>query len=70
MNQKEIQHYAKTLNISAGKLPKDELIRQIQRAEGNFDCYGTATLGLCNQTGCAWRDDCLTTSVITDAVTP
>lgn len=68
MNHKEIRHYAKELNISAGKLPMDELIRTIQRAEGNFDCYGSATIGLCDQTACAWRDDCLPSSVSTEAV--
>ncbi len=35
-----------------------DLIRSIQRAEGNFDCFGTAN-GYCDQWGCRWRTFCL-----------
>jgi hypothetical protein len=34
----------------------------IQSNEGNFNCYGTASSGECNQTGCTWREDCFDTS--------
>lgn len=59
MTLKEIREIAKEKGVKAGKLKKDELIRAIQLAEGNFDCYGTAVAGDCSQTDCFWRADCL-----------
>lgn len=38
---------------------KMEAIRTIQRAEGNFDCYGRAEQAFCDQTGCLFRETCL-----------
>jgi hypothetical protein len=34
------------------------LIRSIQRAEGNLDCYRTGRQQ-CDRMNCAWRDHCL-----------
>jgi hypothetical protein len=34
------------------------LVRSIQRAEGNIDCYRRG-LRLCGRLDCAWRDHCL-----------
>jgi hypothetical protein len=34
------------------------LIRSIQRAEGNLDCYRTGRQE-CEQMNCVWRDHCL-----------
>jgi len=39
-------------------LSKAELIRRIQKAEGNFDCFGTA-IDYCDQFECCFREDCL-----------
>ena len=58
MKLSEIKKKAKKLGVKPGKMGKTELIRSIQRAEGNFDCFGTAT-DYCDQLGCSWRDDCL-----------
>ena len=41
------------------KITKCELIRTIQKAEGNTPCFGTAGDGVCDQTACCWRVDCL-----------
>jgi len=35
-----------------------ELVRLLQRSEGNFDCFATATSGECDQLDCVWREDC------------
>ena len=59
MNLKEIRDIAKKTGIKTGKLKKDELIRSIQRTEGNFDCFWTAVSGECSQLECLWREDCL-----------
>jgi len=59
MNIQKIRAIAKERGIKAGSLKKTDLIRAIQRAEGNFDCFGTAESGACNQIDCLWREDCL-----------
>lgn len=59
MNVNEIRKIAKEKGVAPARLRKKELIRSIQRAEGNFDCYGTNYNGDCDQLGCSWRDSCL-----------
>ena len=59
MNIKEINKIAKNRGVKIGKLNKSSLIRTIQLEEGNFDCYGTAFDGECDQHQCSWRADCL-----------
>lgn len=36
----------------------EKLIRSIQRAEGNVDCYRRG-LVFCDRMDCVWRDHCL-----------
>lgn len=55
----EIRAMAKELAIPSFGKSKTEIIRALQRAEGNFDCYGRANAGFCDQTGCLWHGDCL-----------
>jgi hypothetical protein len=59
MQIQTIRSIAKERGIAAGKLGKADLIRTIQRAEGNFDCFGSAINGQCDQMFCRWREDCL-----------
>jgi len=59
MTLKEVKDIAKQKNIRVGNMKKETIIRAIQRAEGNFECFGTATAGLCDQANCLWREDCL-----------
>ena len=59
MNLKQTKEIAKEKGIKAGNMKKENIIRAIQRAEGNFDCFGTAAAGVCDQLNCLWRDDCL-----------
>lgn len=58
MTVKKLQKMAKELGVKTGGLRKAEMNREIQRAEGNFDCFGTAT-DYCDQLGCLYREDCL-----------
>jgi hypothetical protein len=58
MKMSEITAKAKALNIKSFGMKRDDLIRSIQLAEGNFDCFGSAT-AYCDQQGCAWRSLCL-----------
>ena len=59
MTIKTVRNIAKTKGIKTGNMKKENIIRAIQRAEGNFDCFGTASQGVCNQANCLWREDCL-----------
>lgn len=59
MDLNEIKRIASKHGIKTGKMKKGEIIRSIQRAEGNFDCFGSAFSGECTQTKCLWRKDCL-----------
>ena len=58
MKLEEIRTIAKSHGIHPGKLPKTGLIKSIQKDEGNFDCFATAYDGVCDQSGCSWREDC------------
>jgi Rho termination factor, N-terminal domain len=58
MTLRELQKFAKQLGLNPGKVRKAELIKAIQRAEGNFDCFGTAK-EYCDQLNCLFREDCL-----------
>jgi hypothetical protein len=60
MNIKQVAEIAKKREVKLGKLKKTDLIRAIQLQEGNFDCFGKATTGECDQLKCCWRSDCLT----------
>ena len=49
---------AETLNSKPNYVDLINLIRSIQRAEGNLDCYRRG-LQQCDQMSCFWRDHCL-----------
>ncbi|MEW6053418.1 MAG: SAP domain-containing protein [Nitrospirota bacterium] len=59
MTLKEIKGMAKEKGIKVGNMKKANMIRAIQKSEGNFDCFGTATKGMCDQMHCMWREDCM-----------
>jgi hypothetical protein len=59
MKLQEVKAIATQRGIDYGRMRKDELIKSIQRAEGNNDCFGTALSIECGQIGCLWRKDCL-----------
>lgn len=59
MNMKEVRKMAGQYGLKIGSATKAEAIRQIQHAEGNFDCFGRAETGYCDQDGCIFRQDCL-----------
>jgi hypothetical protein len=59
MTVKQIKEIAKAKGIKVGNMKKENIIRAIQRAEGNFECFGTVTTGICDQYNCLWREDCL-----------
>lgn len=59
MKMEDIRKRAQAIGIKPDKLNKTQLIHSIQRQEGNFDCFGSAVGGECDQLTCGWREDCL-----------
>lgn len=58
MKMQEIRSIAKEMKIKTANMKKEDIIRTVQRAEGNDDCFGNGAKK-CGQTGCLWREDCL-----------
>ena len=58
-----IRTIARSYGVNPGRQGKRELIREIQRQEGNFDCFATAYDGICDQYHCLWREDCFALAV-------
>ncbi len=62
MRMGDIKKMAKSLNLKVTpQMKKPEIIKAIQKREGNFDCFGTAQ-GYCDQEKCLFREDCLVLS--------
>ena len=58
MNIKEVKAVAKNLGVNPGKMKKEELIRTIQLAEDNPQCFNTNFSQQCGQEECLWLGDC------------
>lgn len=58
MQIQDIRQIAKQHGLKTSRQSKVELVRQIQSAEGNFNCFATAINGICDQQNCLWRKDC------------
>lgn len=58
MKLDEVREIAKQHHIKTGKMKKAELIRAIQEAEGNEQCFDSGNAATCGQEGCLWRKDC------------
>ena len=59
MKMQEVRKMAKDLGIKTGGVSKMEAVRAIQRAEGNFDCFGRAFGGFCDQSDCLFYEECI-----------
>ena len=59
MEFNEIRKMAKTMGINTYRMKKANLIRAIQRAENNAECYGTEWVEKCHQDVCSWRENCM-----------
>jgi hypothetical protein len=58
MNMKEIKTIAAERGVVPGKLKKAELVRAIQKAENNPECFMIGMLDQCVEYDCLWRGDC------------
>lgn len=55
-----IEKLAKNKGIlNTWKYTKPELIRAIQKKEGNTDCFGSLNRRKCPELNCCWRADCI-----------
>lgn len=51
-----------TKSRALGMAKRIEEVRMLQRAEENFDCFGRAASGYCDQEGCYFLFECLDVS--------
>jgi hypothetical protein len=58
MKLEEIKSIAQLYSIKAGKMKKSELVKAIQQAEGNEQCFEAGKSASCGQNGCSWREIC------------
>ncbi len=58
MKINDIKEIARQHNIKIGKAKKSELVRSIQKAEGNEECFDSGRATQCGQNACLWRGDC------------
>ena len=59
MNMTQVKAVARDLGVNPGKMKKAELIRTIQSAEANPQCFNTNAAQHCQQGSCLWREDCV-----------
>jgi hypothetical protein len=59
MNFNELRTRAKRMGINTHRLKKPNIIRGIQRAENNIECFGTKRVEHCCEHACLWRNDCI-----------
>jgi hypothetical protein len=58
MKVAEVKALANQKGVQAGRMNKGDLIRTIQKKEGNEACFATGKADVCGQGGCLWREDC------------
>jgi hypothetical protein len=58
MKVERVRTIATQRGIKAGKMKKSDLIRSIQKAEGNEECFDADKSRQCGQEECLWREDC------------
>jgi len=54
----EVRTIARKMGIDTRNVTMKELIRDIQKAEGNNACFSTSAVRTCGQMNCLWRTVC------------
>ena len=54
----ERNQIVKEHNLNLAKVTKVELIRALQQAEGEYQCFGSNIATTCEQHNCVWRAYC------------
>ena len=68
MQMVEIKSIAKSHGINVENMKKSELVRAIQKAEGNEPCFVTDKSATCCQTGCCWYENCSVAAETSDTL--
>jgi len=58
MKLEEIKEIARQHEIKTGKMKKADIIRSIQEAERNEQCFDIGKATVCGQDACLWRQEC------------
>lgn len=59
MTKEQVKKVATEKGIAVGsKLKKEEIVRLVQKSEGNDQCFMTGKAASCGQPDCLWRSDC------------
>ena len=58
MKMLEVKKIAQGIGLKPGRIKKVDLIRLIQKTEGNNPCFGYGQHD-CDQLNCCWREDCI-----------
>ena len=58
MKLDEIRELAKQRQIKTVRMKKADIVRAIQQAEGNEQCFDSGKAAACGQEKCLWRGDC------------
>ncbi len=58
MKIKDIRQKAREMGIPSDDMPHVDVVRSIQRAEGNAACYDTGRAVECGQHHCLWKYIC------------
>ncbi len=59
MKISDIHKIAKKMGIKSFGKKKIEIIREIQKKEGNIPCFATERVNYCGEENCLWRNDCI-----------
>lgn len=59
MTLRELKLLAKKKGILVRNMRRENIIRAIQRIEGNIDCFATPRALDCKQRECLWYNECL-----------
>jgi len=59
MKLQEIRELARRRGIEVARMRKKmDIVRAIQKNEGNDECFMSKRTSVCDQTGCLWLEDC------------
>lgn len=58
MNVQDVKKFAASRGIKTCKMKKGDIIRAIQKEEGNPACFDTGIAAGCGESDCLWKEDC------------
>jgi len=57
MEMLDLQAIIKSFEVKM-RMARTEIVRAVQRAEGNTECFRTGEASKCGQDHCRWMPDC------------